>query len=149
MLTHAIFARDSTTLPTNANGTASNVNADGTIKTNTNSASVDQNQFLLLLVNELKNQDPTTPVDETQTLSQLAQFSQLQETTTLNSTLTANQGFTNVAQSATLIGKTVSTATSSSAGVSGVVTSVSLSNGKNYLQVGGQSIDASTVTSIQ
>jgi len=145
MIAHSVTSP----IPTNANGTASNVNADGTVKTNTNNASVDQNQFLLLLVNELKNQDPTTPVDETQTLSQLAQFSQLQETTTLNSTLTANQGFTNVAQSATLIGKTVSTATSTDAGISGVVSSVSLSNGTNYLQVGGQNIDASTVTSIQ
>ena len=148
MTANALMARD-TTIPTNANGTASNVNADGTAKAASNTASVDQNQFLLLLVNELQNQDPTTPVDQTQTLSQLAQFSQLQETTTLNSTLTANQGFTNVAQSATLIGKTVSTATSTSAGVFGVVTSVSLSNGTNYLQVGSQSIDASTVTSIQ
>jgi len=145
MIAHSVISP----IPTNANGTASNVNANGTVKTNTNNASVDQNQFLLLLVNELKNQDPTTPVDETQTLSQLAQFSQLQETTTLNSTLTANQGFTNVAQSATLIGKTVSTATSTTAGISGVVTSVSLSNGTNYLQVGGQNVDASTVTSIQ
>ena len=134
---------------TNVNGTASNVNADGTAQANTDSASVDQNQFLTLLVNELQNQDPTAPVDQTQTLSQLAQFSQLQETTTLNQTLTANQGFTNVAQSATLIGKTVSTATDTDAGVSGVVSSVSLSNGTTYLQVGGQNVDASTVTSIQ
>lgn len=145
MFAHSVTS----TPPTNVNGTASNVNADGTVKTNSNSASVGQNQFLLLLVNELKNQDPTQPVDQTQTLSQLAQFSQLQETTTLNATLTANQGFSNVAQSATLIGKTVSTATATDAGISGVVTSVSLAGGKNYLQVGDQSIDASTVTSIQ
>ena len=149
MTANALTARDTTTIPTNANGTASNVNADGTAQAGSNTAAVDQNQFLLLLVNELQNQDPTAPVDQTQTLSQLAQFSQLQETTTLNATLTANQGFSNVAQSATLIGKTVSTATDTSAGVSGVVTSVSLLDGKNYLQVGGQSIDASTVTSIQ
>ena len=149
MTANALTARDSTTAPINVNGTASNVNADGTVSASSNSASVDENQFLTLLVNELQNQDPTAPVDETQTLSQLAQFSQLQETTTLNATLTANQGFTNVAQSATLIGKTVSTATDTSAGVSGVVTSVSLLNGTNYLQVGGQSVDASTVTSIQ
>ena len=137
------------TVPPNVNGTASNVSADGTVKATSNAASVDQDQFLTLLVNELQNQDPTAPVDQTQTLSQLAQFSQLQETTTLNQTLTANQGFTNVAQSATLIGKTVSTASSTDAGISGVVSSVSLSNGTTYLQVGGQNVDASTVTSIQ
>ena len=145
MIAHSVTS----TAPANSNGTASNVNADGTISAASNNASVDQDQFLTLLVNELQNQDPTAPVDETQTLSQLAQFSQLQETTTLNSTLTANQGFSNVAQSATLIGKTVSTATATDAGISGVVSSVSLSNGTTYLQVGGQNVDASTVTSIQ
>ncbi len=145
MIAHSV----SSTPPTNVNGTAANVNADGTVSSTSSNASVDQNQFLTLLVNELQNQDPTTPVDETQTLSQLAQFSQLQETTTLNSTLTANQAFSNVAQSATLIGKTVSTATSTDAGISGVVSSVSLSSGTTYLQVGGQNVDASTVTSIQ
>ncbi len=143
MIAHSVTS----TTPINVNGTASNVNADGTVKAT--AASADQDQFLKLLVNELQNQDPTAPVDQTQTLSQLAQFSQLQETTTLNQTLTANQGFTNVAQSATLIGKTVSTATSTDAGVSGVVSSVSLSNGTTYLQVGGQNVDASKVTSIQ
>ncbi len=135
--------------PANASGMASNINPDGTVKAAGNGAAALQNQFLTLLINELKNQDPTAPVDQTQTLSQLAQFSQLSETATLNQTLTANQSFTNVAQSAALIGKTVSTATADKAGVSGVVQSVSLSGGKNYLQVGGQSIDASTVTSIQ
>lgn len=147
MTANALFSH--TNLPTNVNGTASNVNADGTVKKASNSASVDQNQFLMLLVNELKNQDPTHPTDQTQTLSQLAQFSQLQETTTLNATLTANQGFSNVAQSAALIGKTISTATDTSVGVTGVVSSVSLLNGKNYLQVGDQMVDASTVTSIK
>lgn len=136
-----------TTNSLNVNGVASNVNSDGTAMAN--NSLTDKNQFLLLLINELKNQDPTAPTDEKQTLSQLAQFSQLEQIQNLNTTLTANSGFTSVAQSATLIGKTVSTATATGAGISGVVSSVSLSSGKTYLQVGGQSIDASTVTGIQ
>lgn len=132
------------TTPSNVNGTATNVASDGSV-----TAADSKNQFLMLLVNELQNQDPTAPTDEKETLSQLAQFSQLEQMQNLNATLTTNSGFSNVAQSATLIGKTVSTATDTAAGVSGIVSSVSLSNGKTYLQVGGQDIDASTVTSIQ
>lgn len=136
-----------TITPTNVNGTATNVNSDGTV-TSGNSLT-DKNQFLLLLVNELQNQDPTQPIDEKETLSQLAQFSQLEATQNLSDTLTANSGFSNVAQSAALIGKTVSTATSTDAGVSGVVTAVSLSGGITYLHVGDQDVDASTVTNIK
>jgi flagellar basal-body rod modification protein FlgD len=142
MFTHAV----SSTTPTNANGTASNVNADGTVTAQTGQTT--QNQFLQLLVNELQNQDPTQPTDETQTLSQLAQFSQLQATQNLSDTLTASAGFSNVSQSASLIGKTVTTATATDAGITGVVTSVSLSGGTTYLEVGGQNVDASTITGI-
>ena len=136
-----------TITPTNVNGTATNVNSDGTATAN--DSLTNKNQFLLLLVNELQNQDPTAPTDEKQTLSQLAQFSSLEQMQNLNTTLTASSGFGQVAQSATLIGKTVSTATDTDAGVSGVVASVSLSGGKTYLQIGSQSVDASTITSIK
>jgi len=136
-----------TTNPLNVNGTASNVNSDGTFKPN--DSLTNKNEFLLLLINELRNQDPTAPTDQKQTLSQLAQFSSLEEMQNLNKTLSASGGVSQVAQSATLIGKTVSTATDSSAGVSGVVTAVLLSSGKTFLHVGDQDVDASTVTSIK
>ena len=132
-----------TITPTNASGTATNVAADGTATT-----ADSKNQFLLLLVNELQNQDPTAPTDEKETLSQLAQFSQLEQMQNLNQTLSASSGFGQVAQSAALIGKTVSTATDTAPGISGVVSSVSLSGGKTYLQIGSQSVDSSTITSI-
>lgn len=43
------------------------------------STSVNQNDFLKLLVAQLKNQDPMNPADSTQFMGELAQFSQLQE----------------------------------------------------------------------
>lgn len=132
--------------PFNLNGTAKNVNSDGTATTNDSLSN--KNQFLTLLVEELKNQDPTAPTDEKQTLSQLAQFSSLEQMQNLNQTLTASSGFGQVAQSAALIGKTVSTATVDSIGISGVVSSVTFLNGKSYLHVGTQDIDASTVTTV-
>lgn len=132
--------------PFNLNGTSKNVNSDGTATTN-NSLS-NKNQFLTLLVEELRNQDPTAPTDEKQTLSQLAQFSSLEQMQNLNQTLTASSGFGQVAQSAALIGKTVSTATADTTGISGVVSSVTFLNGKSYLHVGTQDIDASTVTTV-
>ena len=131
---------------TNVSGTATNVNPDGILQAS--NSLTNKNQFLLLLVNELQNQDPTAPTDEKETLSQLAQFSSLEQMQNLNQTLSANSGFSQVAQSAALIGKTVSTATDTDPGISGVVTSVAMQGGKTYLEVNGQAVDASTVTGI-
>ena len=43
-----------------------------------------ENTFLTLLVAQLKNQDPLSPTDSTQFVSELAQFSQLEQTITIN-----------------------------------------------------------------
>ena len=132
----------------NSSGTAPNVNADGTLSSA--NQDVTQNQFLQLLVTEMKNQDPTQPTDETQTLSQLAQFSSLEQMTNLNQTMTQGNTYSQITQGASLIGKTVTTSGSSTAaGMSGVVSAVTINSGKTYLEVGGQSVDASTVTQIQ
>ena len=48
----------------------------------------DEQTFLLLLVAQLKNQDPTNPVDGTQFVAQLAQFSQLEQMINANTKLT-------------------------------------------------------------
>lgn len=138
-----------TITPTNVNGTAPNVNADGTISTATTGGTTDANSFLTLLVNELQNQDPTAPTDEKQTLAQLAQFTELQQIQTLNTTVSGAVSLSQVSQNAALIGKTVSTASASAAGITGVVTGVTMANGKTSLMIGTQSVDPTTITSIQ
>ena len=47
--------------------------------TSSTSALANESTFLQLLVAQIKNQDPTTPMDSTAFLSQLAQFSQLEQ----------------------------------------------------------------------
>jgi flagellar basal-body rod modification protein FlgD len=44
-----------------------------------------ESTFLTLLVEQLKNQDPDSPADGTQFVTQLAQFSQLEQTMEINS----------------------------------------------------------------
>jgi flagellar basal-body rod modification protein FlgD len=48
--------------------------------------------FMKLLTTQLANQDPTSPVDNTQMLAQLAQFSTLAAANTTNSDLTTISG---------------------------------------------------------
>ena len=51
----------------------------GTATTTTTSTAPNEQMFLKLLVSQIQNQDPTNPVDGTQFVSQLAQFSELEQ----------------------------------------------------------------------
>jgi len=53
----------------------------------TNLPGADEQTFLQLLVTQLKNQDPTNPVDGTQFVAQLAQFSELEQMINANTKL--------------------------------------------------------------
>lgn len=52
--------------------------------TSSNSMSLDSEDFLTLLVTEMQYQDPTEPMDNSEMVNQLTQYSQLDELTNLN-----------------------------------------------------------------
>lgn len=86
---------------------------------------VDYNSFLQLLVAQMQNQDPTSPTDSTQYLSQLASFSAVEQQTQTNSKLDQLIQSSGFNQADSLIGRTVANADGS---VSGKVLSVTLSS---------------------
>lgn len=53
--------------------------AGGTAAQPSGGTGVSENQFLQLLVAQMKHQDPTNPTDSTTFVTQLAQFSQLEQ----------------------------------------------------------------------
>lgn len=55
-----------------------------------NTASIDQMDFMKLLVAQIKNQDPTSPMDNAQFTSQITQFTMLDEMQAMNSKLEDN-----------------------------------------------------------
>ncbi|MFU9135638.1 MULTISPECIES: flagellar hook assembly protein FlgD [unclassified Erwinia] len=80
-----------------------------TSTTDTSSADL-QSNFLTLLVTQLKNQDPTNPMDNSQLTTQLAQINTLSGIEKLNTTLGSISGQINSGQSlqaSALIGKGV------------------------------------------
>ena len=90
--------------------------------------------FLNLLTTQLQNQDPLNPVDDTQSVAELAQFSQLQASTNLSTSFSTFQQNFGVVQSASMIGKTVTVAGAATSGsaasnVTGVVSGVTVANG--------------------
>ena len=60
-----------------------------------------KDQFLKLLVAQMKNQDPSSPMDGTQMAAQLAQFSTVEQLQNANTTLTQIADATRVANPAT------------------------------------------------
>ena len=78
--------------------------------------------FLQLLTTQLSNQDPLQPMDDTQSVAQLAQFSALQASTNLQQDFANFQSNFAVLQSASLIGKTVSVNTGTQTSANGTST---------------------------
>ncbi len=105
---------------TAASNSSSNTNAAA------QSATVNYNQFLQLLVAELQNQDPTSPTDPTQYMSQLASFSSVEQQIQTNSKLDTMLTSSALSQAELLIGQTITSADGRS---TGTVTSVTLSTG--------------------
>lgn len=71
---------------------------------------MDQSDFLTLMTAQLKNQDPFAPVDNTQMVAQMAQFSSLSGISEMNSTLKAiseRLGTSSLNDALGYVGKTV------------------------------------------
>lgn len=76
----------------NVNDTYTNSATSSTSATGTNSASDLQSSFLTLLVAQLKNQDPTNPLQNNELTTQLAQISTVSGIEKLNTTLGSISG---------------------------------------------------------
>lgn len=99
------------------------------------------NQFLKLLTTEMQNQDPTQPMDDTQSIAQLAQFSSLSASEEMNQSFQNFQSNFGVMQAANLIGKKVSVESTDAKGnsstVAGSVTGIIVQNGTPYFTMNG------------
>src|ERR1700760_4592073 len=83
------------------------------------------NDFLTLLMAEMKNQDPTQPMDPSEMVSQLATVSEVGQSVQTNSTLNSLLTATSLSQAEQLIGQTI---TSPDGSTSGQVASVNVSS---------------------
>ncbi|MFN0009428.1 MAG: flagellar hook capping FlgD N-terminal domain-containing protein [Planctomycetota bacterium] len=117
---------------------------------------LDKNAFLKLLVTQMQNQDPLSPTDSTQFVSQMAQFSSLEEMQNLNDSFIgmaalqqSNALLAQLTQSSSLLGKVVHwTDPDSGVTSSGEVTAVKLEDGVALLEIGGQDVPLAFVTMV-
>lgn len=73
-------------------------------------ATLDYDTFLTLLVQQMKNQDPTEPMDATEQIAQLATFSQVEQTIQTNKNLENLLQSSTLGQAGSMIGRTLTSA---------------------------------------
>lgn len=127
------------------NSTSSTLSTSGSTAANP-ANNMGQNQFLMLMMDQLKQQDPLSPSDPTQYLSELAGFSSLQEQTTIaaNTTSAANQQASTSALG--MLGHTV-TYTDNGVTATGTVSKINFGSSGPLLTIGSTSgVPLSAVT---
>ena len=96
-----------------------------------NGGALDEDDFFMLLMTELLNQDPLDPMDNTEFIAQLAQLETLNETVDLNENVRTLQ----MLQATSLVGKQVEAIGPYGEQVEGVVTEVWFVDSETWLTI--------------
>ena len=134
---------DAVTAPTTA---ATSLYA--TPATRTPTQAFDSEMFLKLLVTQLQNQDPSSPMDSTQMISQTSQLASMQQLTSLNSATTDSYNLQMRSAAANVLGKTVSWTGADGAAHTGLATAVSFSGSTPSVTVGSDTVALTDLTGI-
>ena len=115
----------------------------------TNKSNLGYKDFLNLLTVQLQNQDPFNPMNDTDFIAQMANFSQLEEVHNLSSNFSTFSARQQQLSSQEFLGKTVTVEPEGASAASGVVSAVSLgSDGAIYVTINGNKYEASAITSV-
>jgi flagellar basal-body rod modification protein FlgD len=127
-------------------GAASSTSTPSSSSAGAATPNIGYTEFLQLLMTEMQNQDPTAPMDPTQSVAQIATFSQVEQQVQTNSTLTAMLTSQALSQADAVIGHKV---TSADGTISGQVTSVTVSaSGPTATLANGQTISLTSGVTI-
>ncbi len=111
-----VAASPSITSPASAASTAAGGSTASSSAAALQTPTVDYNQFLTLLIAEIQNQDPTQPMDPTQSVTQLATISGVQQQMQSNATLSSLLTNSSLSQAENLIGQTITSADGTTTG---------------------------------
>lgn len=113
------------------------------------SSQVGRDQFMQLLVTQMRNQNPLDPIKDADFIAQLAQFSSLEGIEKLNSNFDQMLALQQFTGGSNLIGKTVQYQLANSQTPSqGTVSGITIQDGAVNLIVGGARVPLSAVNSM-
>lgn len=122
-------------------GTNSASNTTSTDSVANPNQTLNQNDFLQLLVTQMENQDPLSPQSDTEMAAQMAQFTSLQQSSAMSSSLS-------MIQANSLLGSTVTVQVGTNTPVTGVVQNVDMSSGTPQIVINGADYSLSQVLAV-
>ena len=102
--------------------------------------------FLQLLIAQLRNQDPLKPMEDKEFIAQLAQFSSLEALQGLSTKIDGLAKTSGLEQATALIGKTIEASLADGSTLQGVVSQVRVVGGVPQLVVNNQMVGVDKVT---
>lgn len=137
--------------PTTTTTTASALSGTSTTKPASDNNVLGKDDFLKLMVAQMKNQDPMNPADDKDNIAQMAQFSSLEQITNLANATQQLADRMSLTQNVGLLGHNVTYKGADGTTVSGLVDGLDLAkDGSAKLSVGGTTgIDPTAVTSVR
>jgi len=111
---------------------------------------LDKDAFFKLLITQLKYQDPLTPMDNTEFIAQMAQFSSLEQMANMNKNLSQFLRIQALSEGASLIGRNVETVDADTGEIiRGEVVRVSFEEGSMYAYLDNdRKIDIEGITAV-
>jgi flagellar basal-body rod modification protein FlgD len=120
--------------------------------TRTVNKELDRDAFLQLLTLQMQNQDPMSPMDNTQMVAQLAQFSSLEQMNTLNTSFTGlktEMDHLNFLSTNNLIGRTILGADTDGNAVQGKVEKVVMLDGAVSVLAAGKTVPVESILQVE
>ena len=111
-------------------------------------ANMTTSDFIKLMVTELQNQDPTSPMDNSQILQEVSQISAISSNNKLSSTLTSMQLQQDMTSGSVLLNQTITGLNASGTSITGKVDKVSVADSKVQLHIGNDTVDLTNVSEI-
>lgn len=113
--------------------------------------SLGKDDFLKILITQLKNQDPASPLQDKDFIAQMAQFTSVEQLTNISTEMKLMRQSIGVVSS--LIGKSVTWSSTDQAGKviikTGVVDSITMKDGNQYADVKGEAVSLDRITKIE
>jgi flagellar basal-body rod modification protein FlgD len=105
-------------------------------------------EFMMILLAQLKNQNPLEPLKDNELMAQMTQLNSLQELQTISAKIEQMAGASSAGYAASLIGKEIKAHLTDGSDVAGLVTGMTMSQGLYLVNVGERIVPLAAILQV-